>query len=136
MMLKGLFHPHLRSHYRSFDAREATLDKARRRRNTFTDAVADIDAAACNDTQHHRDSNGRDHRNALSLEPLAFASIYHTPPIVDDERRRKFIALAGVATVGLPLGVLDQQSRKLPTIGSLGSVTPSVWRSWVGAFLQ
>jgi hypothetical protein len=46
------------------------------------------------------------------------------------------MALAGVATVGLPLGVLDQQSRKLPTIGFLGSVTPSVWRSWVGAFLQ
>jgi putative ABC transport system substrate-binding protein len=49
-------------------------------------------------------------------------------------RRRNFISLAGAAAAW-PLAARAQQS-KVPTIGYLGSGTPSSSRTWVVAFVQ
>ena len=50
-------------------------------------------------------------------------------------KRREFIILiSGVAT--WPLAARAQQAGKLPTIGFLGAVTPSVASQWVAAFVQ
>src|SRR5262245_49841678 len=51
-------------------------------------------------------------------------------------RRRKFIITLGSAALGLPFGAPAQQSRKLPTIGFLGTTTASAWGPWTAAFLQ
>jgi putative tryptophan/tyrosine transport system substrate-binding protein len=54
-------------------------------------------------------------------------------------RRREFIALLGGAAampVAWPLAAGAQQPGKLPTIGFLGATTPTVWSSFVGAFLK
>ena len=51
-------------------------------------------------------------------------------------RRRDVIALLGGAAAGLPLAARAQQPGKLPTIGFLGTTSPSVWNSWTGAFVQ
>jgi putative ABC transport system substrate-binding protein len=53
--------------------------------------------------------------------------------------RRAFITLLGAAaaeSIGWPLVARAQQPDKLPTIGFLGSSTPSTWKPWVAAFVQ
>jgi putative tryptophan/tyrosine transport system substrate-binding protein len=50
-------------------------------------------------------------------------------------RRREFITLLGGAAA-CPFGVRAQQITKLPTIGFMGSATPSVYTQWVNAFVE
>jgi putative ABC transport system substrate-binding protein len=51
-------------------------------------------------------------------------------------RRRDLIALLGGTAVMRSLAARAQQPAKLPTIGFLGSATPSAWNQWVAAFVQ
>jgi putative tryptophan/tyrosine transport system substrate-binding protein len=50
-------------------------------------------------------------------------------------RRREFMTLLGGAVAWPPVA-RAQQSKKLPTIGVMGSATPLSWRHWVAAFVQ
>jgi putative ABC transport system substrate-binding protein len=50
-------------------------------------------------------------------------------------RRREFVTLIGGAALW-PWAALASEPGKLPTIGFLGPTTPTVWSSFVGAFLQ
>jgi putative ABC transport system substrate-binding protein len=51
-------------------------------------------------------------------------------------RRRELITLLGGAAAAWPLAARAQARRKMPTIGLLGSSTPSAWAPWIAAFQQ
>ncbi|MGA7680523.1 MAG: ABC transporter substrate-binding protein [Pseudolabrys sp.] len=51
-------------------------------------------------------------------------------------RRREFIAVLGGAMVVWPVVARAQMAAKPPTIGFLGSSTPSAMSGWTGAFVQ
>jgi len=50
--------------------------------------------------------------------------------------RREFISLLGGAAAAWPLAARAQQAGKPPTIGFMGSTTPSVAAQWVASFVQ
>ena len=50
--------------------------------------------------------------------------------------RREFVTLLGGAVASWPVGARAQQPTKLPSIGFLGTTTPSAMGEWVAAFVQ
>ena len=51
-------------------------------------------------------------------------------------RRRELITLLGRAAVAWPLAARAQHAGKRPTLGFLGTATPSAWSQWTAAFVQ
>ena len=51
-------------------------------------------------------------------------------------RRREFFTLLGGAAAAWPMAARAQQAVKVPTIGFLGTSTPSTMNLWVAAFVQ
>jgi putative tryptophan/tyrosine transport system substrate-binding protein len=52
------------------------------------------------------------------------------------KNRRQFVTLFGGAAAAWPLAARAQQSSKPPTIGFMGSTTPSIAAQWVASFVQ
>ena len=51
-------------------------------------------------------------------------------------RRREFLTVVAGAAVASPVAARAQQPSKLPTVGFLGSSTPSTFAPWLAAFVQ
>jgi putative ABC transport system substrate-binding protein len=51
-------------------------------------------------------------------------------------KRREVITLLGGVAAAWPVAARAQQQRRLPTIGLLGSSTPTAWAPWTAAFQQ
>ena len=54
----------------------------------------------------------------------------------DRLKRREFITLLGGAAAAWPVASHAQQASKLPTIGFLGTATPSDMSQWVAALVR
>ena len=50
-------------------------------------------------------------------------------------RRRTFLAALGGSAAAWPLGARAQQTGKLPTVGFLGTTSPSIMGQWTAAFV-